>query len=146
GDRKHVELVLGSSAGAAVSTAAPMEFSDAPNFTVAGVTDWTAVGGHGSDAILRTSEDLARETMALKAQGAGSSPAGSAVDSSQTESRLRAALTNAPRSFAANHQLGAFYLETRRYREALLLFEAAYQIEPANEENERDLAAAYENA
>ncbi len=47
-----------------------MDFSDAPNFTVAGVTDWTAVGGHGSDSILRTSEDLARETLALKAQGA----------------------------------------------------------------------------
>lgn len=143
GDRRHIELVLGN---AAASTAAPMEFSDAPNFTVAGVTDWTAVGGHGSDAILRTSEDLARETMALKAQGVGSNPAGSAVDSSQTESRLRAALASAPRSFAANHQLGAFYLEARRYREALPPFEAAYQIEPANEENERDLAAAYENA
>ena len=43
-----------------------MEFADAPTFTVAGVTDWTAVGGHGSDATLRTSEDLARETAALK--------------------------------------------------------------------------------
>ena len=38
-----------------------MEFADKPNFTVAGVTDWTAVGGHGSDATLRTSEALARK-------------------------------------------------------------------------------------
>ncbi len=45
-----------------------MEFSDSPNFTVAGVTDWTAVGGHGSDSTLRTSEDLARETAQLKAK------------------------------------------------------------------------------
>jgi Flp pilus assembly protein TadD len=43
-----------------------MEFADKPDFTVAGITDWTAVGGHGSDATLRTSEDLARETAALK--------------------------------------------------------------------------------
>ena len=39
-----------------------MEFADKPDFTIAGVTDWTAVGGHGSDSTLRTSEDLARET------------------------------------------------------------------------------------
>lgn len=48
-----------------------MEFADKPNFTVAGVTDWTAVGGHGSDSTLRTSEDLARETQALQPQPAG---------------------------------------------------------------------------
>ena len=50
-----------------------MEFADKPNFTVAGVTDWTAVGGHGSDATLRTSEALARETVTLKPQGSGPS-------------------------------------------------------------------------
>jgi tetratricopeptide (TPR) repeat protein len=147
GDRKHVDLVIEGSGVTrpSSSVSAPMEFSDAPNFTVAGVTDWTAVGGHGSDAILRTSEDLARETMALKAQGAGGAPAGSAVDASQAESRLRAALTSAPGEFASNHRLGAFYLAARRYGEALPLLRAAYQIAPTNEENERDLVAAYEN-
>ncbi|MGA7157499.1 MAG: FG-GAP-like repeat-containing protein [Acidobacteriaceae bacterium] len=44
---------------------AKMEFSDTPNFTVAGVTDWTAVGGHGSDATLRTSESLASAAATL---------------------------------------------------------------------------------
>jgi tetratricopeptide (TPR) repeat protein len=43
-----------------------MEFADKPDFVVAGVTDWTAVGGHGSDATLRTSEALTRETLNLK--------------------------------------------------------------------------------
>jgi tetratricopeptide (TPR) repeat protein len=42
-----------------------MQFSDEPNFTVAGVTDWTAVGGHGSDSTLRTSESLAVATATL---------------------------------------------------------------------------------
>ena len=46
-----------------------MEFADKPNFAVAGVTDWTAVGGHGSDSSLRTSEALAREALTLKAGG-----------------------------------------------------------------------------
>ena len=43
-----------------------MEFSDSPSFTIAAVTDWTAAGGHGSDAILRTSESLTREAVQLK--------------------------------------------------------------------------------
>lgn len=46
-----------------------MEFEDKPNFTVAGVTDSTQAGGHGSDAGARTSEVLARETVALKSDG-----------------------------------------------------------------------------
>jgi tetratricopeptide (TPR) repeat protein len=48
-----------------------MEFSDQPKFTISGVTDWTAVGGHGSDAVLRTSEELARDAATLKPDGAG---------------------------------------------------------------------------
>jgi tetratricopeptide (TPR) repeat protein len=77
GQRKQIDLVLspGFSGGAMVeppptkpsaSKPSDMEFSDQPNFTVAGVTDWTNVGGHGSDTKLRTSESLARETLALK--------------------------------------------------------------------------------
>ncbi len=117
-----------------------MSFSDQPNFTVAGVTDWTAVGGHGSDSILRTSEDLAKETLALKAQGASVN----ANENDASEGKLRAALAATPGSFAANHQLGEFYLRAERYRESLPLLQAAYQIDPANDGNERDLALAYE--
>jgi tetratricopeptide (TPR) repeat protein len=43
-----------------------MEYSDEPNFTIAGVTDWSAAGLHGSDVNVRTSEALAKETAALK--------------------------------------------------------------------------------
>ena len=70
GDEKHVDLILleEGQAGSQSSIQA-MEFADKPNFTVAGVTDWTAVGGHGSDATLRTSEALARETLTLKSDG-----------------------------------------------------------------------------
>jgi tetratricopeptide (TPR) repeat protein len=77
GDEKHVELVLlpndllvKDQVGTQSSIQA-MEFADKPNFTVAGVTDWTAVGGHGSDATLRTSEALARETLTLKPDASG---------------------------------------------------------------------------
>jgi tetratricopeptide (TPR) repeat protein len=44
-----------------------LEFSDEPNFTVAGITDPTNLGGHGSDVILRTKESLAKATVSLNA-------------------------------------------------------------------------------
>jgi tetratricopeptide (TPR) repeat protein len=146
GDRKHIDLTLEPSGDAPSSSSQvpPMSFSDQPNFTVAGVTDWTAVGGHGSDSILRTSEDLAKETLALKAQGTVHSASGNAIKNDASERKLRAALARAPGSFAANHSLGDFYLRAERYRESLPLLQAAYQIDPTNDGNERDLALAYE--
>ena len=62
-------VTMAQQAGAAAASASPsqaMEFADKPDFAVAGVTDWTAVGGHGSDISLRTSEALTRETLNLK--------------------------------------------------------------------------------
>jgi tetratricopeptide (TPR) repeat protein len=41
------------------------EFYDQPTFIVAGVTDSASRGGHGSDAILRSSEALAKATASL---------------------------------------------------------------------------------
>ncbi len=144
GNQKTVDLVLDANSAAPSPSSAPaMEFADKPNFTVAGVTDWTAVGGHGSDATLRTSEALARETLTLKPQGIA--PAG-AREANESESHLRAALAGAPGSFEANHQLGEFYLHAARYRESVPLLQAAYRIDPANRDNEYDLARAYEGA
>ncbi|HZD76440.1 MAG TPA: carboxypeptidase regulatory-like domain-containing protein, partial [Acidobacteriaceae bacterium] len=144
GDRKQINLILEPAGSPSSSASQPMGFSDQPNFTVAGVTDWTAVGGHGSDSILRTSEDLARETLALQGQASGHTAAANAQRDEQSESKLQAALATAPGSFAANHQLGEFYLQAGRNRESLPLLEAAYRIDPANDGNEHDLALAYE--
>jgi tetratricopeptide (TPR) repeat protein len=76
GDQQKVDLVLedtglahADSDAASSSSIQTMTFEDKPNFTVAGVTDWTAVGGHGSDSSLRTSEALASETLTLKSAG-----------------------------------------------------------------------------
>jgi len=135
GETRQVNLVLRPS-NDAQST---MEFSDKPNFTVAGVTDWTAVGGHGSDATLRTSEDLPRETLSLKTRGvaANASPAGV-----EEEKKLRAAVAAAPESFSANHQLGAFCLNLADYKAAVPPLKAAYLLDPADRANEHDLALA----
>jgi tetratricopeptide (TPR) repeat protein len=146
GDPRQVDLVLDTDAAPSASSTQAMEFADKPNFTVAGVTDWTAVGGHGSDSTLRTSEDLARETLTLKPQGSATSSSNIPGQITESESRLRAALAGAPGSFEANHQLGEFYLHAGRDREAAPLLRAAYQIDPANTSNERDLALAYQGA
>jgi tetratricopeptide (TPR) repeat protein len=65
-----------------------MTFSDKPNFTVAGVTDWTAVGGHGSDTSLRTSEALASETLTLKSNDPGRDVAALGSNSEANQHRL----------------------------------------------------------
>lgn len=122
-----------------------MVFADKPNFTVAGITDWTAVGGHGSDASLRTSEALARETASLKPSGpngAGSAAAGT----SGTEASLRAVLAAFPQSFDANHTMGEFCFREGDYREAIPPLATAYRIDPENRGNEYDLALAYKEA
>ena len=131
-------LVLQSSPPATAPPA--MEYSDAPNFAIAGVTDWTAIGGHGSDANLRTSEALAQDTLALRSANPLARES-SSIDT-RTETRLRAALAASPGSFAANHRLGDFYLSAGRYRESLPLLESAWRINPKDDGNTYDLALA----
>jgi tetratricopeptide (TPR) repeat protein len=61
-ESKAIDLTLEP---AKASTGQP-EFFDEPHFTVAGVTDTTNLGGHGSDVTVRNSEALARATASLK--------------------------------------------------------------------------------
>ncbi len=137
-----VDLTLSTAVSQAVNpsntSAPPMEFADKPNFTIAAVTDWTAAGGHGSDASLRTSEALNREALKLKP----SANAASAAPPPADEAALRFALDRAPASFDANHKLGAFYLRQERFADSLQPLQAAYQLDPANSDNEYDLAVA----
>lgn len=71
------------------SSGQEMQLSDQPNFSVAGVTDWTAVGGHGSDSTLRVTESLASATVALKASSSARRTS-STGRSGDAESFLRA--------------------------------------------------------
>ncbi len=94
-DQRPVELMLQSPGAAADDShptfplsGPPMEFADAPNFTVAAVTDWTAAGGHGSDSSLRTSEALTRETLSLKPQGANEKRADGVIAKSADQHRI----------------------------------------------------------
>ena len=116
GDKKHVDLVLEPLAGAhpdsssasSTSENSPpaMEFDDKPNFTVAGVTDWNNAGMHGSDVTARTSEALAKETLALKNERASENSradtnvGANSLNSRESEEQLRAARERARKMLA----------------------------------------------
>jgi len=91
----------------AASAAQEMQFSDQPNFSVAGVTDWTAVGGHGSDSTLRTTESLASATAALKS--GESAPGTAALSKSGVASEADAYRLSGERFEASGDALSAVH-------------------------------------
>lgn len=79
-EAKRVDLILeawknpsAKDSSPAKSGQGPPEFFDEPQFTVAGVTDGTNLGGHGSNTIVRTKESLAKDVATLSAS-AGKPP------------------------------------------------------------------------
>ncbi len=138
-ESKQLDLTL-------VAGGAP-EFFDEPQFTVAGVTDGTNLGGHGSNAVVRTKESLAKEIASLSASGDKPSPRGPADSSADaTESSLRATADREPRDFAANHSLGKLLVADGKASEALAYLERASQLRPGDYENAYLLALAYADA
>lgn len=140
-DAKKVDLTLDSSTSsgsAGTSAAGKPEFFDEPAFTVAGVTDTTNLGGHGSDTILRSKESLARETVALSKE-----PAPSVPSAASTEKILRDAAEGAPGSFEANHGYGALLADGGKSGEAIPYLERASRLRPGDYGNSFELARAY---
>ena len=62
----HGSVLFAASAGMNEKSSSAVQFSDEPQFQIAGVVDPTNYGGHGSDTALRTREELARDTDSLK--------------------------------------------------------------------------------
>lgn len=157
GDRRRIDLILRaeSSNKSTASAAAPatahaaenFEFADQPQFAVAGLTDWTNAGGHGSDVRLRTSEALTRETLTLKPEHPNEPPAAGAKvalpgHDSALENELREGVRRAPASFDANLRLGEFYLRSQSFGEAIRYLEQARRINPEDYSAAYDLALA----
>src|SRR5215471_6949425 len=127
-------------AGDGATSIGSMQFDDKADFTVAGISDWTAAGGHGSDVNLRASESLARETRTL------SGGAGNSRIPDESEATLRSALAREPENFRANHALGNLYFEEHRFVEAIPLLKKACQLNRNNPQGCRDLIEAYQGA
>lgn len=112
------------------------QFFDQPNFTVAGVTDTSNLGGHGSDTIWRTKESLARDTVSLDKTG----QPGTANDGS--EKALREAARD-PANFEANHRLGKMLLDQDKAREAVPYLQQAAHVNPTDYQNSYELALVW---
>lgn len=152
GEKKHCDFVLRAlreSASAAKTGTSPtsgIELDDRPSFTVAGITDSTGSGGHGSETRMRTGEALAKETVNLASGDhklESSTTSGLGAGPRPSEATLRAALVKNLQSFEANRQLGKFYFDSGQYRQALPMLEAAYKSNPEDFANALDLGLAY---
>jgi tetratricopeptide (TPR) repeat protein len=119
------------------------EFFDEPQFTVAGVTQATNSGGHGSDTVLRTTEALAKATVSLSKESAVSSRA---ATSAATESSLRDAVAREPENFEANRRLGKLLVDNGKSMEGVPYLERAARLNPGDDDNSYELALAYADA
>jgi len=119
------------------------QFFDEPQFTVAGVTQATDSGGHGSDIVLRTTEALARATVSLSKESAGDSRAAA---SAAAENSLRDTLARDPENFDANRQLGKLLVDNGRAAEGVPYLERASRLNPGDNDNSYELALAYADA
>ena len=126
------------------TAAAAPEFFDEPQFTVAGVTDGTNLGGHGSNTIVRTKESLAKDVTSLSAGDKTAMEAGRPRPAAEVS--LRAAAEREPGSFDANYRLGKLLAEHGRAAEGLTYLERASQIKPGDYQNTYLLALAYADA
>ena len=141
-ESRTVDLTLGSGKGALPRDASGTqpEFFDEPHFTVAGVTDTTNLGGHGSSATVRNRDELARAIASLN-KISGDVRLNSSVAAG--EKSLRESVVREPKSFDANYRLGKFLVEQGKAREALPYLEEASQVNPRDFDNAYELGLAY---
>ena len=125
-EAKTVDLtLLPAKSPAKTSSAKPPEFFDQPQFTVAGVTDTTNLGGHGSDTVVWTRETIAKETATLG--NATSQPARTA----DTEKSLREKIEREPNKADLHHALGDVAEKLGNSLEAVREYERAAELDPA---------------
>jgi tetratricopeptide (TPR) repeat protein len=105
------------------------QFYDEPKFTVAGVTDTTNLGGHGSAVVQRNTEVLARDAVSLKKE----SPALSQVNSlnAETEKSLRASLEQEPGNAVLHHSLADTEEKLGNALEAVREYQRTTELDPS---------------
>ena len=91
GETKSALLLLVKKTAQSKDASSEISFSDEPAFTVAGVTDTTALGGHGSGPVVRNSNALSKETASL-AHESGNAANVSSNDPAAQEAAIRAKL------------------------------------------------------
>ena len=138
-ETKQVDLVLLSSKASPAQYAASRTatagkpaaqapaFFDEPQFTVAGVTEATNSGGHGSDIVLRTTEALAKATVSLSKEPSG----GSSAISAASEISLRDAVKRNPQDPELHHQLADIEEKLGNPLDAVREYQRAAELDPS---------------
>lgn len=110
----------------------PMQFSDSTDFTVAGITDWTAAGGHGSDVNLRTSEALAKQTRELASAAPDKDVRADSQDLPRRRDQLKKRLASDDRA-DLHRQLGDVDEQMNDSLDAVHEYERAAQLDPSEQ-------------
>jgi len=109
-----------------------MQFSDSTDFTVAGITDWTAAGGHGSDVNLRTSEALAKDTRGLGGETSGDDAGLDSQNLMRRRDQLQKMLASVDRA-DLHRQLGDIDEQMNDSLAAVHQYERAAQLDPSEQ-------------
>src|SRR5262249_14243550 len=136
GQNTRIDLQFEAPQREAIGAASdPPQFFDPPQFTVAGVTDAMNHGGHGSDAVSRTTQSLTDELSSSNREAAPAGPA-------EGEASLRATLQRNPEDFDANLGLGMLLASAGKPQEAVPFLERASRLHP-DHGSARELARTY---
>jgi tetratricopeptide (TPR) repeat protein len=125
-ETKTVDLAL-QPAKRPSSPAQKPVFFDQPQFTVAGVTDTSNLGGHGSDTIVRTRETLAKETVALGKDSVSAAPAG---DYERERDHVQTLLAHEDKP-ELHHWLGDVQEKLGNSLEAVRQYQRAAEMDPS---------------
>jgi tetratricopeptide (TPR) repeat protein len=139
-ESKSLDLTLASAKASAMqkSSDAGPAFFDEPHFTVAGVTDTTNLGGHGSDTVVRNREALAKDTASLSIPAYAPANAATAA----AEKQLHHEVERQPSDFGANYRLGKFLVEGGKAGEGITYLVQASQVKPGDYDAGYELALA----
>lgn len=137
GERRRITLTL-LAQSASTPASASLSFFDQPQFTIAGVADPTRLGAHGSNAAAGAKDELTREVVSL-----GGRPSAPPAPSSASAEVLRQRADRNPADFEANRRAGKLLLDLGRPRDALAYLRRASHLQPADYENNYELALAY---
>ena len=107
------------------NTATGIEFSDKPDFTVAGITDWSNTGLHGSDVNAKTSASLSKEAAALKSSGNATSASGDARETGSNGAAAKAGEADAHREAGDGYEKAGDPVAAEHE------YEAAVRIDPS---------------
>jgi tetratricopeptide (TPR) repeat protein len=126
----EAQTSAGVGSGKAGATAQTPEFFDEPQFTVAGVTEGSNSGGHGSDTVVRSAEALAKATVSLGRETNKESTPEAGPATAASESFLRAEVARDPHDPALHHQLAEVEEKLGNPLEAVREFERAAELDP----------------